>query len=160
MRRVARKRKAEARKSEAIPLATTPPPRDGLSRCEVASPLTRTEDDEMNRVLSIIATGCLLLTSGCGVCTFVHPNTGERYCTDNQGQDNCEGWPADLSATWLQLKLVAVLGLVIYHVVCGVYVTRVGRGERDKTHVFYRIFNEIPVLFLLLIVVLAVVRPL
>ena len=65
-----------------------------------------------------------------------------------------------LAQTWLQLKLLGVLALVIYHCVCGVYVGRVVRGESDKTHVFYRVFNEIPVIFLLLIVILAVVRPL
>ena len=67
------------------------------------------------------------------------------------------GWY--LTQLWLQLKLLAVVGLVIYHGVCGVYVGRVQRGEDDKTHVFYRVFNEVPVIFLLTIVILAVVRP-
>ncbi|MFT5483462.1 MAG: putative membrane protein [Halieaceae bacterium] len=64
-----------------------------------------------------------------------------------------------LAAAWLQLKLVGVLALIIYHVVCGVYVARVARGECEKTHVFYRVFNEVPVIFLVMIVILAVVRP-
>ncbi len=67
---------------------------------------------------------------------------------------------AYLSQLWLQLKLLCVLCLIIYHGVCGVYVGRIQRGENDKTHVFYRVFNEIPVIFLLLIVCLAVLRPL
>ena len=67
------------------------------------------------------------------------------------------GWY--LSQLWLQLKLLCVLALIVFHAVCGVYVGRVQRGENDKTHVFYRVFNEIPVIFLLLIVCLAVLRP-
>jgi len=38
--------------------------------------------------------------------------------------------------------------LVVYHFQTGVYVGRVCRGEDDRTHVFYRVFNEVPVLFL------------
>lgn len=67
------------------------------------------------------------------------------------------GWY--LSQLWLQLKLLCVLALIVFHAVCGVYVGRVQRGQNDKTHVFYRVFNEIPVIFLLLIVYLAVLRP-
>lgn len=64
-----------------------------------------------------------------------------------------------LNQSWMQIKLLAVLALVIYHAVCGVYVARVVAGEDNKTHVFYRIFNEVPVIFLLIIVILVVVRP-
>ena len=64
-----------------------------------------------------------------------------------------------LSQGWMHLKLLAVIGLVIYHCVCGVYVGRVMRGEDQKTHVFYRFFNEIPVIFLVLIVIMVVVKP-
>lgn len=64
-----------------------------------------------------------------------------------------------LSQRWMQLKLLAVVALVIYHGICGVYVARVVAGEDNKTHVFYRIFNEVPVLFLLAIVILVIVRP-
>jgi protoporphyrinogen IX oxidase len=64
-----------------------------------------------------------------------------------------------LSQGWMQLKLLAVVALVIYHGICGVYVSRVVAGEDNKTHVFYRIFNEVPVLFLVAIVILVIVRP-
>tara|TARA_B110000444_G_scaffold258814_1_gene300762 strand:- start:50 stop:478 length:429 start_codon:yes stop_codon:yes gene_type:complete len=64
-----------------------------------------------------------------------------------------------LKQTWMQLKLLAAFALVIYHGVCGVYVARVVAGEDKKTHIFYRIFNELPVLFLFAIVILVVVKP-
>ena len=49
--------------------------------------------------------------------------------------------------------------LIGYHLQCGVYMRRIGNGEDDKTHVFYRFFNEVPVLFLFAIVLLVYVRP-
>jgi len=52
-----------------------------------------------------------------------------------------------------------VVCLVAYHFQTGVYVGRVCRGEDDRTHVFYRIFNEVPVLFLFAIVLLVYLRP-
>jgi len=64
-----------------------------------------------------------------------------------------------LSSGWMHAKLAGVACLIAYHVQCGRYVGRVNRGEDDKTHVFYRLFNEVPVLFLFAIVLLVYVRP-
>jgi len=36
---------------------------------------------------------------------------------------------------------------------------RINRGEDNKTHVFYRFFNEVPVLFLFAIIILVYTRP-
>lgn len=68
-------------------------------------------------------------------------------------------WQYYLSATWMQVKLAGVVFLVGYHLQCGRYVGRVNRGEDDKTHVFYRFFNEVPVLFLFMIVIMVYTRP-
>jgi putative membrane protein len=65
-----------------------------------------------------------------------------------------------LSARWLWLKLAGVMVLVIYHLQCGRYVRAVNADTDDRSHVFYRVFNEIPVLFLFGIVWLAVLNPL
>jgi len=64
-----------------------------------------------------------------------------------------------LQAKWLWLKLAGVTFLVVYHFQCGRYVTRINNNEDAHGHVFYRFFNEVPVLFLFLIVVLAVLKP-
>jgi putative membrane protein len=64
-----------------------------------------------------------------------------------------------LQATWLWLKLVAVVLLVIYHLRCGRLVTAIEQDEDEHTHVYFRFFNEIPVLFLVVIVVLVVLKP-
>ena len=64
-----------------------------------------------------------------------------------------------LRATWLWLKLAGVLFLVIYHLQCGRYVKAINEQRNEHGHVFYRLFNEIPVIFLFLIVFLAVLKP-
>ena len=64
-----------------------------------------------------------------------------------------------LTSGWMHLKLLLVVFLVAYHVQCGVYMARINRGEDDKTHVFYRIFNEVPVLALFVIVLMVYLRP-
>lgn len=64
-----------------------------------------------------------------------------------------------LQATWLWLKLACVAILVIYHFVCGSYVKRINAGREPHHHVYLRIFNEIPVLFLFAVVLLVVLKP-
>ena len=55
--------------------------------------------------------------------------------------------------------LAGVAFLIGYHVQCGRYVHRINEGTDDHGHVFYRFFNEVPVLFLFAIVLLAVLKP-
>ena len=64
-----------------------------------------------------------------------------------------------LQAKWLWAKLLGVLVLVGYHLQCGRYVRAIGDSSDDHTHVFFRFFNEIPVVFLFGIVILAVLKP-
>ncbi|WP_313089432.1 protoporphyrinogen oxidase HemJ [Pseudomonas sp.] len=60
---------------------------------------------------------------------------------------------------WLHAKLALVIVLIGYHHVCGAQLKRFARNENTRSHVFYRWFNELPVLLLLAIVVLVVVKP-
>lgn len=64
-----------------------------------------------------------------------------------------------LHAGWLHLKLALVLLLVVYHGYCGVLVRRFAQDRNQRGHVFYRWFNEAPVLILFAVVILAVVKP-
>ncbi len=64
-----------------------------------------------------------------------------------------------LQAGWMWVKLLAVAFLVVYHVQCGRYVRRINADEDHHGHVFYRFFNEVPVLFLFLVVFLVVLKP-
>lgn len=60
---------------------------------------------------------------------------------------------------WMHAKLILAVILIGYHHMCGAQVKRFARGENTRSHVFYRWFNEVPVLVLLAIVILVVVRP-
>jgi putative membrane protein len=64
-----------------------------------------------------------------------------------------------LQAGWMWLKLAGVAFLIGYHLQCGRYVHRINAGTDEHGHVFYRFFNEVPVLFLFAIVLLAVLKP-
>ena len=68
-------------------------------------------------------------------------------------------WDYYLAAKWMWLKLVAVLALVIYHVVCGRIVAAVQTDDDHHSHIWFRVYNEVPVLFLVLIVFLVVLKP-
>jgi len=68
------------------------------------------------------------------------------------------GWFWPLPA-WLIAKLVLVVGLLGYHFYCNRLIHRFARGERPHSDRFLRYFNEIPGLFLIAIVILAVIRP-
>jgi putative membrane protein len=63
-----------------------------------------------------------------------------------------------LRAHWLHAKLALVLLLFGYHGYCGMLIKQLARDE-IRSHVFYRWFNELPVLLLFAIVILVVVKP-
>lgn len=63
------------------------------------------------------------------------------------------------SGLWLHLKLALVLVLVVYHGYCGHLVRVFAENRNRRSHRFYRIFNEIPVLVLFAVVWLVVMQP-
>jgi len=64
-----------------------------------------------------------------------------------------------LQAPWFWLKFVGVVILIAYHFLCGRYINAICGDKNIHGHVYYRFFNEIPVLFLFAIVLLAVLKP-
>jgi putative membrane protein len=60
---------------------------------------------------------------------------------------------------WMHAKLVLVVLLLGYHHVCGAHIKRFERGENLRSHVWYRWFNEVPVLLLVAVVILVVLKP-
>ena len=60
---------------------------------------------------------------------------------------------------WLKMKILLVFVLALYHVWCGVLLERFKTDNNSHSHVWYRIFNEVPVIFLVLIVALVVYKP-
>jgi len=68
-------------------------------------------------------------------------------------------WQLGFSGGWLQLKIVLVGLLVVYHLYCGKLLKAFARDENKHGHVFYRWFNEFPAVLLVIIVILAIVKP-
>jgi len=60
---------------------------------------------------------------------------------------------------WLHLKTALVALLIIYHWYCGRLMRGLADGSDRHNHVWFRVFNEIPVLLLLVIVFLVVLKP-
>ena len=63
------------------------------------------------------------------------------------------------SGGWLHAKTTLVAGLVGYHFWCGRLLAQFTHGASPHGHVWFRWFNEIPVLALLAICILVVVKP-
>ena len=62
------------------------------------------------------------------------------------------------SGTWLNIKIALVCLLVIYHIICGIFMIDFRDDKNNRSDVFYRWFNELPVFLLIGIVFLAVTK--
>ena len=60
---------------------------------------------------------------------------------------------------WLHAKTTLVLGLVVYHFYCGRVLRDFQAGRNARSHVWFRWFNELPVLVLLAVIFLVVLKP-
>ena len=68
-------------------------------------------------------------------------------------------WSLYGSAGWLHAKLLLLLIMVVYHGLCGKWMIDFKHDRNTHSHVYFRWMNEVPVLFLVGIVILAVVKP-
>ena len=64
-----------------------------------------------------------------------------------------------ITGAWLHAKLVLVAGLVAYHWYCGKLMRDFKTGSNSHSHVWYRWFNEAPVIILVFVVILVEVKP-
>ncbi|HEX2519421.1 MAG TPA: CopD family protein [Castellaniella sp.] len=60
---------------------------------------------------------------------------------------------------WMHAKLLFVALLVVDHLACRHYLQAFESGTHTHSHRFFRVFNEIPVVLLLLILILVVTKP-
>jgi putative membrane protein len=67
--------------------------------------------------------------------------------------------PGYLQMQWLRAKLLIVALVVAYHVYCYRLMQGLAAGRNTRSSKWFRGFNELPSLLLLLIVILAVVKP-
>ena len=68
-------------------------------------------------------------------------------------------WQAFAGMGWLLAKLTLVTLLLIYHFYCGHLVKIFAKDDNTRSHGWYRWFNELPVLFLLPIILLTILKP-
>lgn len=64
-----------------------------------------------------------------------------------------------ITGAWMHAKLTLVLVLVAYHWYCGKLLKDFHANRNSRSHVWYRWFNEVPVIVLTLVVILVVVKP-
>lgn len=62
-------------------------------------------------------------------------------------------------SAWMHIKLLLVLLIIGYHHGCGVILKKFDQGKNTRSHIFYRWFNEFPVLILLAVTALVVIKP-
>ena len=67
--------------------------------------------------------------------------------------------PAYLTMGWLRAKVLLVALLVAYHFWCYRLMLALRAGRAPHSQRWYRLFNEVPAILLLAIVILAVVKP-
>ena len=69
----------------------------------------------------------------------------------------CYSW--FVAAKWLQIKIVLVVLLLTYHGYCFKLVSDFKNDKNTRSGKFYRLFNEIPVILLFAVIILAFVKP-
>lgn len=68
-------------------------------------------------------------------------------------------WQIYITLPWMNAKLALVFFLIIYHLYLGKLLFVFKHDKNAHSHVFYRFLNEVPVLFLIAIVLLVILRP-
>ena len=69
------------------------------------------------------------------------------------------GYGIGAGTGWMHAKLVVVLLLIGYHVWCLKLLLDFKHDRNTKSHLWYRLFNEVPTVLLLATVIFAVVKP-
>jgi protoporphyrinogen IX oxidase len=64
-----------------------------------------------------------------------------------------------ISGGWMHAKLALVALLIAYHLYCGKLVADFKHDRNTRGHVYYRWFNELPVVILFAVVILVIVKP-
>ena len=63
------------------------------------------------------------------------------------------------SELWMQIKVVAVVILTYYHFTLGKYLNDFAIDSNQKTSKFFRIYNEIPTLILIVVIFVVIFKP-
>lgn len=60
---------------------------------------------------------------------------------------------------WFHIKMLLVLILAAYHGVCAKYVKVFALDQNERGHTFYRYFNEVPAVIMVVVIFLVVLKP-
>ncbi len=63
------------------------------------------------------------------------------------------------SGAWLHIKTTLVAGLVVYHWHCGRILNEFRLGTNKRSHIWFRFYNEMPVLVMFAVIFLVVLKP-
>jgi len=63
------------------------------------------------------------------------------------------------SGIWLHIKLTAVALLIVYHFSLGYFRKKLLKDECTKSGKFFRVYNEIPTILMIVIVIMVVIKP-
>ncbi len=69
------------------------------------------------------------------------------------------GWREIFTGGWLHAKIALVVLAIGYNHACGSILKKFEKGVNTRSHVWFRWFNEVPVVLLLAIVILVVIKP-
>ena len=64
-----------------------------------------------------------------------------------------------ITGGWMHIKFALVVVLIAYHIYCGKLLNNFKNDRNTRSHVFYRWFNEFPVLLMIAIIMLVIVKP-
>jgi len=64
-----------------------------------------------------------------------------------------------IGGAWMHAKLAVVVVLLGFHHACGRLLSKLEHGQDTRSHVWYRWFNEVPTIALLVTLILVVVKP-
>jgi len=117
-------------------------PRIFVNHAESKEPSVHQHFKAMERRLLYFVTPFALLTVLLGIAIIV------QY-----------GYAWFAAAKWLHLKIGLVILLLLYHGYCFKLVKTFAEDKNTRSGKFYRFFNEIPVIILLIIVILAYIKP-
>ena len=68
-------------------------------------------------------------------------------------------WEGIMAMKWMHGKLTLVVAMIGVHHIYGSWLKKFARDENVKSAKFYKIWNEVPTLLMIVIVILAVVKP-
>ncbi len=69
------------------------------------------------------------------------------------------GFGYGFGGDWLHVKTALVMFLIAYHLYCGKLMRDLAAGRNTRSHVWFRVFNEVPVVVLVVVVFLTIYKP-